>query len=395
VETGRTKSRQVKIDWYNPNMEQDFPCTYNLADFPGLVLDCQTFIIGRKFVELCPCPRWEETEIATSFFEPDVLTATDYYPFGMEMPGRKYNPQGYRYGFNGKENDRSGEWGLGLVQDYGFRLYNPGLGRFLSVDPLTTSFPWNSTYAFAENRPIDGIDLEGGEFLRVSSKMEELWSVFESIVKKDPILENTFIKALTDKKLKDKIVLVLAVGDVAIDADATTNKVGSRYGDTDIDANLDWYISVNGREYKKTEQYKKSDDLRTNRANQVIASMEDIFGSLEQAKISRDEIKSGKKTYVIVRMMKGVDYNNIIDLAHELYFHVFKLLKIDNQEDKSGDCGGIDDHKWGYGEDWYKNHSCNSRPDNDQIDPKSKFGQIKKRIDKVLEENIDLNLQVK
>jgi RHS repeat-associated protein len=82
----------------------------------------------------------------------------------MEMPGRKYNPQGYRYGFNGKENDRSGEWGLGLVQDYGFRLYNPGLGRFLSVDPLTESYPWNSTYAFAENRPIDGIDLEGREW---------------------------------------------------------------------------------------------------------------------------------------------------------------------------------------------------------------------------------------
>jgi RHS repeat-associated protein len=92
-----------------------------------------------------------------------VLTATDYYPFGMEMPGRKYNPQGYRYGFNGKENDRSGEWGLGLVQDYGFRLYNSGLSRFFSVDPLTESYPWNSTYAFAENDVIRCIDLEGGE----------------------------------------------------------------------------------------------------------------------------------------------------------------------------------------------------------------------------------------
>jgi RHS repeat-associated protein len=79
------------------------------------------------------------------------------------MPGRKYNPQGYRYGFNGKENDRSGEWGLGLVQDYGFRLYNPGLGRFLSVDPLREKFPWNSTYAFAGNTPVQAIDLEGAE----------------------------------------------------------------------------------------------------------------------------------------------------------------------------------------------------------------------------------------
>ncbi|EAY24400.1 RHS repeat-associated core domain-containing protein [Microscilla marina] len=67
----------------------------------------------------------------------------------------------YRYGFNGKENDQ--EWGK-LIQDYGFRLYNPAIGKFLSVDPLASEFPWNSTYAFAENKPIHGIDLEGAEF---------------------------------------------------------------------------------------------------------------------------------------------------------------------------------------------------------------------------------------
>jgi RHS repeat-associated protein len=79
------------------------------------------------------------------------------------MPGRKYNPQNYRYGFNGKENDRSGEWGLGLVQDYGFRLYNPGLSRFLSVDPLREKYPELTTYQFASNTPIMAIDLDGLE----------------------------------------------------------------------------------------------------------------------------------------------------------------------------------------------------------------------------------------
>jgi RHS repeat-associated protein len=106
---------------------------------------------------------------------PSVVSATDYYAFGMEMPGRTYaSPFGgiqggndYRYGFNGKENDR--EWGESLIQDYGMRLYNPALCRFLSVDPLYQSYPWNSTYAFAENRCIDGIDLDGGEFKEIGS----------------------------------------------------------------------------------------------------------------------------------------------------------------------------------------------------------------------------------
>lgn len=43
-------------------------------------------------------------------------------------------------------------------------MHDARLGRFLSVDPLAPEYPWNSTYAFAENRVIDGIDLEGAEW---------------------------------------------------------------------------------------------------------------------------------------------------------------------------------------------------------------------------------------
>ncbi|MGB0526061.1 MAG: RHS repeat domain-containing protein [Flammeovirgaceae bacterium] len=76
----------------------------------------------------------------------------------------------YRFGFNGKENDR--EWGTGgLTQDYGFRLYNPALGKFLSVDPLAPEYPELTTYQFASNRPIDGIDLDGLEFAPVNNRV--------------------------------------------------------------------------------------------------------------------------------------------------------------------------------------------------------------------------------
>ncbi|MGL4597655.1 MAG: RHS repeat domain-containing protein, partial [Bacteroidia bacterium] len=69
----------------------------------------------------------------------------------------------FRYGFNGKENDVEGvNAGEGL-QDYGLRIYNPSLGKFLSRDPLSVFFPWNSPYAFAEGDVIRCIDLEGGE----------------------------------------------------------------------------------------------------------------------------------------------------------------------------------------------------------------------------------------
>jgi RHS repeat-associated protein len=81
----------------------------------------------------------------------------------MQMPGRKFsNGSGYRYGFNGKENDNEVK-GEGNQQDYGMRIYDPRLGKFLSVDPLSKDYPWNSTYAFAENDVIRNTDLDGAE----------------------------------------------------------------------------------------------------------------------------------------------------------------------------------------------------------------------------------------
>jgi RHS repeat-associated protein len=82
----------------------------------------------------------------------------------MPMPGRKYQASNrYRYGFNGKENDPETVGTGSGTQDYGMRIYNPALGKFLSVDPLQKEFAWNSSYAFAENDVVRSIDLDGAE----------------------------------------------------------------------------------------------------------------------------------------------------------------------------------------------------------------------------------------
>ena len=85
------------------------------------------------------------------------------------MPGRKYTlpASAYRYGFNGKENDNEIK-GEGNQQDYGFRIYDPRLGKFLSVDPLTAEYPMLTPYQFASNRPIDGVDQDGLEWKPVT-----------------------------------------------------------------------------------------------------------------------------------------------------------------------------------------------------------------------------------
>ena len=71
----------------------------------------------------------------------------------------------YRYGFQGQEHDDEIK-GKGNSVNYKYRMHDPRLGRFFAVDPLANDYPWNSVYAFSENRVIDGIDLEGAEFLK-------------------------------------------------------------------------------------------------------------------------------------------------------------------------------------------------------------------------------------
>jgi RHS repeat-associated protein len=68
-----------------------------------------------------------------------------------------------------QDNEVSGN-GNAIVFKY--RIHDPRLGRFLSVDPLESEYPWNSSYAFAENTPIAFIDLEGAEKFEATTEAE-------------------------------------------------------------------------------------------------------------------------------------------------------------------------------------------------------------------------------
>ena len=85
----------------------------------------------------------------------------------MLVPNRHASIDSYRYGFNGMEKDDEVK-GEGNNYNYGFRLYDNRVGKFLSVDPLSQKFPYWSPYAFAGNTPIQAIDLDGREILFVN-----------------------------------------------------------------------------------------------------------------------------------------------------------------------------------------------------------------------------------
>jgi len=68
--------------------------------------------------------------------------------------------KGYRYGFNGKENDGEVQ-GEGNSLDFGARIYDSRIGRFLSLDPKIKEYPDWSPYVYAFDNPIRLIDDNG------------------------------------------------------------------------------------------------------------------------------------------------------------------------------------------------------------------------------------------
>jgi RHS repeat-associated protein len=125
-----------------------------------------------------------------------VISSQDYSPFGVTLSGRSWS-EGYRYGFNGKEKDPEGMGGGGNTYDYGFRIYNTNLAKFLSVDPLFKSYPWYTPYQFAGNDPIRNIDIDGLEggsaieymFTGIGQQIEawwNSWSLFPSSAPNKP-----------------------------------------------------------------------------------------------------------------------------------------------------------------------------------------------------------------
>jgi hypothetical protein len=96
-------------------------------------------------------------------YAPELLSATDYFPFGMQMPGRVFvDGEGYRYGFNGMEKENAvNEDGY----DFGARLYNSWNGRWLAVDPVIIKSVIDGKSVFIMYAHLDDFSVEIGDKL--------------------------------------------------------------------------------------------------------------------------------------------------------------------------------------------------------------------------------------
>ena len=99
-------------------------------------------------------PEGENRSIVVTNIHIDELRANMSLPIAMRVGA------GYRYGFNGMERDDEVK-GSGNSYDFGARIYDSRLGRWMSLDPLQAKYAGWSPYNFTMDNPIFYIDPDG------------------------------------------------------------------------------------------------------------------------------------------------------------------------------------------------------------------------------------------
>ncbi len=154
---------------------------YELSNHLGNVLA----VFSDKRITLC-------SSSVVSGYEADVVSASDYYPFGMLMSGRSYSSPDYRYGFNGKEKIKELN-GEGVNYDFGSRLFDSRLGSWLSLDPIMECYPQLSPYSYCAGNPIYYIDHAGKKIL-IHYIDDQGKSVYYEYGSKQTLPNNDFVK---------------------------------------------------------------------------------------------------------------------------------------------------------------------------------------------------------
>ena len=98
----------------------------------------------------------------------DPVGWDDYYPFGLQMPGRsqqQYGSPATDVKYTGYELNQEG--GLGLYHA-GARLYDPVVGRFMQQDPHTFNYPGWSPFVYVANNPLIMIDPDGRDWYDIN-----------------------------------------------------------------------------------------------------------------------------------------------------------------------------------------------------------------------------------
>jgi len=265
------------------------------------------------------------------------------------MPGRMDNIEVYRFGFQRQESDP--EYLDGAII-FKYRIYDPRIGRFLSIDPLTSKYPYNSPYAFSENRIIDCIELEGLEKIYYSVADRNKYEGFDLCLKllKDSGILNEISENF--RKENKGVDIYIVVGDLKNSKEEFTDK----------------YARTRAFFNDPSDLYNSLKTLNINNWSNLACIIDKLtFEKDKYAAFIVLDIKKVTEAKDNDEMVRKIAFST----AHEMDFHGIDL------KDRSNDVPGGIEHKENYG---LENPSDIS-PSWEAIKEETRAGDLKKRIE--------------
>ena len=257
-----------------------------------------------------------------------VEEVNDYYAFGGLMStSSRQNVQPYKY--NGKELDRKGglDW-----YDYGARMYDAALGRFMKTDRFSEKYVSLSPYQYGANNPVNNIDVNGDSLLlNKTSVAEAMLAIYNGLEDGtnlkmkfnngvlDPTSIEAHAKVTSDFFLQD--LYEIATNEKMVELSVSDKNTFIMNGQIISES----FIAP---EDYNTSQYGAAFESLLVASGQLTGKV--IEGNLGQTLVSGNEAASGKKStnnnVQIIINKKGTLNHRTVGIAHE-FGHVLLYLR--------------------------------------------------------------------
>ncbi|MFN8360632.1 MAG: RHS repeat-associated core domain-containing protein [Candidatus Kapaibacterium sp.] len=236
----------------------------------------------------------------TNSFQPDVVSYSGYFPFGMQMQEDTWQSPLYRYGYNGQEKESQINDNTYSTE---YRLIDTRIGRWMTRDKLESKFPAEGPYTGYGNNPIwhsDPMGLETTEGL-----------------------ENYVIKPLLEEVDKQKVNAVAELRNY----NGTDNNELAR-----LQQNVEKWTKAASETNNEVNQLRESD---------VVYDFDGFDNNLYSDHGGITYYKDGRITMKLAgpAVTKGDFKKNFSNKAHELK-HMFQY---ENRQLSYSRTGGLDD----------------------------------------------------
>ncbi|MBC7412425.1 MAG: hypothetical protein H7331_08240 [Bacteroidia bacterium] len=245
------------------------------------------------------------TGTTISYYKADLVSSMDYSPFGAPLKGRtlykgganattglpNIATDGSRYGFNGMENDNEVK-GAGNQQDYGARIYDNRLGKFLSIDPLTVKFSMRSPYLFADNCPITKVDFLGLSGVAYYQKKLDGYTIIVNKETGNSIIEKTTVTSVycSSSKFRPTDYVAVTVETFEINTKGKITKI------TTVESELRFGLNSTSGGIDGTDSKiltKKSSAIKEKSSNSSVTKDNFVNAVADYAGKKNEDFKSG------------------------------------------------------------------------------------------------------